>query len=347
MKKIVKNGNRYCPFCGHLLQRKGRYKFKASHRWYCPKCHKYARFNKDQGRKRKNKLWLFKYFEYLTHSKRMSEYGCHRTTFWRNTKIFKNKNIFIPESNERHLVIYLDGLRVNKKTYLIASDGKYVIGFGLADYESSNNWKNFLKNFCQPQYVVYDGQNGLIRAIKSLWFNTKIQRCLFYVWMNVKQKLTMNPETQAGQELLSLSKKLLTIKSIDQASDWQNNFKTWKDKYHNFINEKSINPEIGEVWFTHARLRSAAFNLNKLILNKTLFNFLENNEVKSMNNVLESGINSPIRHLLNCHRGTNFVGQQKIVEIYLLKRSMFWSKILVMISSKKCSLFATQLKLLY
>ena len=218
---------------------------------------------------------------------------------------------------------------------------KYVIGFGLADYESSNNWKNFLKNFHQPQYIVCDGQNGLIRAIKSLWFNTKIQRCLFHVWMNVKQKLTMNPETQAGQELLGLSKKLLKIKSIDQASDWQNNFKTWKDKYHNFINEKSINPETGEVWFTHARLRSAAFNLNKLILNKTLFNFLENNEVKSMNNVLEGGINSPIRHLLNCHRGTNFVGQQKIVEIYLLKRSMFWSKILVMISSKKCSLFAT------
>ena len=116
---------------------------------------------------------------------------------------------------------------------------KYVIGFGLADYESSNNWKNFLKNFHQPQYIVCDGQNGLIRAIKSLWFNTKIQRCLFHVWMNVKQKLTMNPETQAGQELLSLSKKLLKIKSIDQASDWQNNFKTWKDKYHNFINEKT------------------------------------------------------------------------------------------------------------
>jgi hypothetical protein len=38
--------------------------------------------------------------------------------------------------------------------------------------------------------------------------------------------------------------------------------------------------------------------------------------------------------LLNCHRGTNFTGQQKIVEIYLLKRSMFWSKILEIISSK-------------
>ena len=60
-----------------------------------------------------------------------------------------------------------------------------------------------------------------------------------------------------------------------------------------------------------------------------------------MNNVHEGGINSPLRHLLNCHRGADFTGQQKIVEIYLLKTSKFWSKIMEIISSKKCSLFAT------
>ena len=73
----------------------------------------------------------------------------------------------------------------------------------------------------------------------------------------------------------------------------------------------TLNPETGEIWFTHARLRSAAFNLGKLILNKTLFNFHDNCEVKSMNNVLEGGINSPIKHLLNCHRGTNFTANKK------------------------------------
>ena len=57
--------------------------------------------------------------------------------------ILKNINIFIPESRDRQLVIYLDGLRVNKKTYLMASNGKHVIGFCLVDYESSNNWRNF------------------------------------------------------------------------------------------------------------------------------------------------------------------------------------------------------------
>ena len=53
-----------------------------------------------------------------------------------------------------------------------------------------------------------------------------------------------------------------------------------------------------------------------------------------MNNVLDGGINSPIRHLSNCHRGTNFTDQQKIVEIYLLKRSMFWNKISMLLNSE-------------
>ena len=70
-----------------------------------------------------------------------------------------------------------------------------------------------------------DGQNGLIKAIKSVWFNTKIQRCLFHVWMNVRQKLTLNPETQADQELLCLSRKLLKIKSIEHANKLQYKFK--------------------------------------------------------------------------------------------------------------------------
>ena len=58
--------------------------------------------------------------------------------------------------------------------------------------------------------------------------------------MNVRQKLTLNPETQAGQELLSLSKELLKIKSIEQANNWQSKFKIWKDKYYDLLVKKVL-----------------------------------------------------------------------------------------------------------
>ena len=82
--------------------------------------------------------------------------------------------------------------------------------------------------------------------------------------MNVIQKLALNPETQAGQELLCLSRELLKIKYFEQANNWQFKFKIWKDKYYEFISQKSVNPETGKIWFTHGRLRSAAYNLGKL-----------------------------------------------------------------------------------
>ncbi|MBP5256940.1 MAG: hypothetical protein J6Y96_01140 [Mycoplasma sp.] len=60
-----------------------------------------------------------------------------------------------------------------------------------------------------------------------------------------------------------------------------------------------------------------------------------------MNNILDGGINSPIRHLSNCHRDTDFTGQQKIVEIYLLERGIFWNKVYILINSEKPTFFAT------
>ena len=80
MKNKVKNGNRYCPKCGYKLQKYGLTK-NGSQKWHCPHCCSYLKISKKYKKKQKIKLWLFKYFEYLTHSKKMSEYGYHRTTF--------------------------------------------------------------------------------------------------------------------------------------------------------------------------------------------------------------------------------------------------------------------------
>ncbi len=58
--------------------------------------------------------------------------------------------------------------------------------------------------------------------------------------MNVRQKLTLNPETQTGQELLCLSRELLKIKSIEHANNWQSKFKIWKDKYYDLLVKKVL-----------------------------------------------------------------------------------------------------------
>ncbi len=51
-----------------------------------------------------------------------------------------------------------------------------------------------------------------------------------FEWM--LEKTNFKSETQAGQELLCLSRELLKIKSIEHANNWQSKFKIWKDKYY-------------------------------------------------------------------------------------------------------------------
>lgn len=320
---VMKNGNRYCPFCRHKLQKWGHDKY-GKQRWRCVSCNKIVRPAWKLKKIKKERLWVSRYIKYITNTKNHTEYDWNRVTFWRNTKFIKDKNIFIPNDRERRKVLHFDGKYVHHRCYLIASDGKHVVGYSLVKQEDRTNWRNFISCFPKPEYVVCDGERGLTSAINDIWPTVKIQRCIFHVWMNIRQKLTLTPETEAGIELLILGKRLLKIESVEQKETWLKDFKIWKDKYEEFVKEKTWDPSTGEVWYKHKKLRSAAYNLSLLILKNNLFLYLEDQHVPKTNNCLEGGINSPLTFLLNSHRGTNFLGQQKIIEIYLLKRSKYW-----------------------
>lgn len=131
----------------------------------------------------------------------------------------------------------------------------------------------------------------------------------------------MHPKTEAGIELLNIGKKLLSVKTFEESIIWKQLFCKWKETYYEYVVQKSRNDD--DEWFTHARLRSCAYQLMKLIISGELFNFLkdETKIVNRTNNPIKGGINSPLRSLLNNHRGMRFKNQQKLIEIYLLKRS--------------------------
>lgn len=320
---MKKNGSRYCKACGKKLKKNGKY-LNGKQRWYCPNCKDSHSFKRKDI---KTKIWLSRFVNYLLHKRTQSDYGVHRSTFIRNTKNFFKSNMFIPQTGEVHKVIYLDAIWVNKHVYLIARNDRYVIGFMLCDAENSINWGNFIKQFQRPIYVVCDGQNGMLKAFKAYWNGVLIQRCVFHVWLNVKSKLTLNPKTEAGIALLNIGRCLLNVEDKEASSAWIKLFMQWKNEYYEYVIQKSKNDD--DEWFTHARLRSCAAQLLRLIANGQLFSFLQDKDrlVNRTNNPIEGGINSPLRSLLNSHRGMRFRNQQKLIEIYLLKRSEIWSSI--------------------
>ncbi|RAX20305.1 MULTISPECIES: transposase [unclassified Actinomyces] len=53
-----------------------------------------------------------------------------------------------------------------------------------------------------PDLVTTDGAGGALKALRSLWPDTPIQRCLIHVRRDTVRDLTLHPKTTPGKALL-------------------------------------------------------------------------------------------------------------------------------------------------
>lgn len=176
-----------------------------------------------------------------------------------------------------------------------------------------------------PIYVVCDGQKGMLLALSTLWPATIVQRCRFHVWLNVKTKLTLHPESVAGQQLLTLTRALLHVHSKREAKIWKSKLRRWYRKHGSYINQRTVNPKPTanqRKWrYTHDRTRSAYRQLYKLRDDLLRSSYRPSPNLPRNINHLEGGINSPIRTLLKNHRGMTYEHQMKLIEKYLYSRT--------------------------
>jgi hypothetical protein len=229
-------------------------------------------------------------------------------------------------------VILLDGIGVGSLVCLIARTPEYVIGWHWVGWESSHTWAELLQQFPPPTVGVCDGQKGILLAIARCWPQARIQRCIFHVWQNIRVKLTLHPQTEAGRELLQLTRYLWQVKTFEQSQNWQQQLDSWHERNGDFIRERT-NKDTGEPgkrrwWYTHGRLRSAYYQLAKLLRDDQLFTHLEltllaktNQPIPRTTNYVEGGINSQLRTKLKLHRGMSEEHQRRLVEWYLYSRT--------------------------
>jgi len=250
---------------------------------------------------------------------------------WRNQTNWCWKIIPKPTlTGEVYPIILLDGIRIGSLVNLIARTPKAVIAWHWAGWESSYTWEELFKQLPAPTVVVCDGQKGVLLAIARVWPNARIQRCIFHVWQNIRTKLSLHPKTEAGQELLGLTKVLLKgIATKEGAALWRAQLAAWEKRYGSLIRERTnvINPRPGQHkwWYTHGRLRSAYKQLDKLLRDNQLFTYLETDltpePIPRTTNYVEGGINSQLRTKLKLHRGMNEEHQRRLVEWYLHGRT--------------------------
>lgn len=313
------------------MQRRGK-TAAGTQRWLCLSCsrsHSLGHGTQKQGRR------LDRFVAWLLGKQSQEELPTGFTDrTWRNQTAWCWSIVPKPElTGEVYPILLLDGIRISSQVCLIARTPGYVVGWAWVPYESSGYWDKLLATLPPPIVVVCDGQKGILVSIPRNWRGTAIQRCHFHVWQNVRTKLTLKPQTKAGQQLLQLARGLLNgLVTREQASLWIRYLETWEQTHGSFLKERTYtdNPKPGQrKWrYTHERLRSAYRQLAKLLRDDQLFTYLDDGLLQQTNqpiprttNYVEGGINSQLRTKLKLHRGMSEEHQRRLVEWYLYTRT--------------------------
>lgn len=219
--------------------------------------------------------------------------------------------------DEVHSVVYVDGIYIDRDLcVLIACSDDHVLSWHLARGETTLAWRALLRTIAPPAMVVTDGGPGFASAARAEWPGTKVQRCAFHVFCQVKRCTTSRPKLQAGRELYALAKDLLAVRTLHQADLWVERLMQWCDFWNDFLDERT---RVDGGWeYVHERLRKARRSLVRLSNDGTLFTFLDpaltvEGPMPATNNRIEGGVNAQLRDMLRNHRGMSTMRRVKAV----------------------------------
>lgn len=290
-----------CPACGGKTKRNGKTKAGAQ-RWRCTSC------GASTTQRYDNKASMLALFlDWLLSKRTQAQMGMPARTFRSLTSEFWSLWPTAPVCDEIHHVVHVDGIWLKRScVILIACTEEHVVGWHLARSESSQAWAALMARMAPPDVVVTDGGSGFERARRAAWPETKVQRCTFHAFEQVKRCTTTRPRTQAGVDLYAIAKGLLKVGTPDAAAEWLAEYAKWCSDYDGFLKEREIVD--GRPRYKHERLRKARRSLTKLCQKGVLFTYLDealaaDGAVPATNNRIEGGVNRQIRAMLNDHRG--------------------------------------------
>mgnify|MGYP004470566215 CR=1 FL=1 len=146
----------------------------------------------------------------------------------------------VPLVDEVYGVAHLDGVRLHRDAVvLIAIACGHVIGRHVAKSETAAAWAHPIAGIAPPLAVAVDGGGGIPKALRERRPDTKAQRCLFHVCMNVTQPTGIKPRSGAGKQLRKVAVALSRVTDTDAAAAWPASYSQWGQTYDAFLDEKS------------------------------------------------------------------------------------------------------------
>ncbi len=156
--------------------------------------------------------------------------------------------------------------------------------------------------------VVCDGRKGLIQSFTDI----PVQMCQFHQYAIIRRYLTKNPKLKAAQELMEV---MDLMKQTDKES-FIGTLDLWHEKWQDFLNERTVNPQTNKSFYTHKRLRSAYRSLkNNLPWIFTWYDYFEL-DIPNTTNAID-GHFADLKNKLRNHNGLSLKRKKKFIDGFL------------------------------
>lgn len=164
--------------------------------------------------------------------------------------------------------------------------------------------KHLEKNGFAIKATVLDGRTG----VREVFQGIPVQMCHFHQKKIINKYLTTRPKLPAGQELRMIAK---TMTHSDEEALGKE-LEAWHQRWHEFLKQKTTDPNTGKWFYTHKRIRSAYRSLKINLPYLYTFQKYPELNIPNTTNSLDGYFNR-LKSLVNVHRGLNSKRRYKII----------------------------------
>ena len=162
-------------------------------------------------------------------------------------------------------------------------------------FKETYPWFAYLKQQgLNPSFMTSDGERSVLRAMKLVWKQTKLQRCLYHIQHEGLRWLRTYPKTQAAKALRDLLSKLSWIKTTKERDFFIFQYHNWVSQYKESV------LSLSQTTIASKDLRRTMILVNNAL--PDMFYYLEDNNVHPTTNALE-GFHSRLKADYRRHRG--------------------------------------------
>jgi len=162
-------------------------------------------------------------------------------------------------------------------------------------FQEAYPWFMSLKTYgLNPLFITTDGEQSITRALRQVWPQAKLQRCLYHLQHEGMRWLRTYPKTEAGRKLRALLSRLSSIKTVSERDTFVNDYAGWVREYGDFVRL------LPQSTVAAKDLKRTVALINHALAD--MFHYLEDESIHPTTNALE-GFHSRLKADYRRHRG--------------------------------------------